>query len=426
MTASTIIVQPDTHQLRACSAGHRTTGVSNYEGKDFYLSIRRTHQDRPLVTSITAREIGNFVRRTARDLRSYLIIDCCFAAAVQHGFMTSPLGLAELKLHEALPPECASSDLSVDSLPESGAALLAAAGLSTPALAPTNHRLTAFTTALLDVLRNGQTRFGPRLSLEDIHLLVDRRIRELFPDAARPEMRPLQASRGRVELVPLFPNPAFERVQKERKQRADEPARTAEEKHKPDEDTRPTEEKRTADEVARLAEEKRDADVAAQVAKEIWKPDELAKLAKAKFKAKDVARLAENEQKAEEATEAKRGEQERRLAARIYLQSKKNGIYAFILLLTLNILCSIIQTPVMHFFEFALESAAMIILVRFPGLKRRPAPILAEYEQAELAGLYDERVIWIINKPFSKNILALGCAMYLPILIIITSLRGRP
>ena len=37
MTASTIIVQPDTHQLRACSAGHRTTGVSNY----FFLELRK-------------------------------------------------------------------------------------------------------------------------------------------------------------------------------------------------------------------------------------------------------------------------------------------------------------------------------------------------------------------------------------------------
>jgi TPR repeat protein len=254
-------------------------GHGDFEGeaRDFYLSIRRTQQKRPLITSITAHELGNLIRRSAGDLRTYMIVDCCFAAALQHGFMTSPLGLAELKLHEALPPANLGLNALVDDLPGSGVALLAAAGLNKPALAPSDHNLTAFTTALLDVLKGGHARLGPRLSLQDLHLLVERRVFELFPDAARPEMRPLQQGRGRVELVGFFPNPAFQTIQnelrlveeqrkaEEERRKAEEAARAAEEKRQAEaaaraaEDNRPAEEKRRVEEAARAAEEKQQA-----------------------------------------------------------------------------------------------------------------------------------------------------------------------
>jgi WD40 repeat protein len=245
-------------------------GHGDFEGeaKDFYLSVRRTQERRPLITSITARELGNLIRHSASDLRSYLIIDCCFAAAIQHGFMTSPLGLAELKLHEALPRASLGSDEIIGDLPASGVALLASAGPNKPALAPSGYPLTAFTTALLDVLKNGHARLGPRLSLQDIHLLVERRVSELFPDAARPEMRPLHQSRGRVELVAFFPNPAFQGVQNARRREAEEAARLAQEQRRADQAPRPAEETRKGDEVARLAEEKHKANEAAKQADE--------------------------------------------------------------------------------------------------------------------------------------------------------------
>lgn len=182
------------------------------DGKDFYLSIRRTHEDRPLLTSITAYEMGNFVRRVAGNLRTYIILDCCFAAAMQHGFMTSPLGLAGLRLHEALPPPGSSPPSGVDT-PGAGAVLLAAAGLNDPALAPPDQPLTAFTTALLDVLRNGDRGFGDWLSLSEVHLLLESRILKLFPGVARPEIRPLQQNHGRVDLVGIFPNAAWSGAQ---------------------------------------------------------------------------------------------------------------------------------------------------------------------------------------------------------------------
>jgi hypothetical protein len=227
------------------------TGHGDFEGegRDFYLTIRQARPDHPLLTNITIRSFGNWMRQTVRDLRAYLIIDCCFAAAVQHGFLSNPLGLAELRLHEALPdPSIFKTD---EELPTSGVALLAASGVDDPASAPPNERLTRFTTALLDVLHEGHERFPRTLSLSDVHELVDRRITQTFPDEARPELRSLQQTRGRVELVRLFPNPATRFV--EQKRQAEQRAREAEEQRRAKQVAREAEEKKRQ---AKQAEEK--------------------------------------------------------------------------------------------------------------------------------------------------------------------------
>jgi len=243
-------------------------GHGDFEGepRDFYLSIRRTHEERPLITSITARELGNLIRRSAGDLRTYLIVDCCFAAALQHGFMTSRLGLAEMRLHEAMPHGTLSTEPDQVMIPASGVALLASAGLNDPALAPRDQRLTAFTSALLDVLRTGSARFGPRLSLQDVHFLVDRRLAELFPDATRPEMRPLRQVLGRVELVPFLPNPAYQKAQEEQRRHAEAAAGPAEKTPVAQEAARLSETRRpAAAEAPRVASQWNDAEAAAQL-----------------------------------------------------------------------------------------------------------------------------------------------------------------
>ena len=203
---------------------------------------------------------------------------------MQHGFLSSPLGLAELRLNEALPDPAAFE--TGDDVPSAGVALLAAAGLNNPASAPPDEPYTRFTAALLEVLRAGNERLPTQLSLSDLHQLVDRRIAQKFPDQARPELRSLQQTRGRVELVRLFRNPAAERLEAQ---------------HKAGEAGRLAEETRRADEAARLAEEKRRADEAARLAEETRRTDEDAgRLAEKQRKAEVAARQAEEQRKAEE------------------------------------------------------------------------------------------------------------------------------
>jgi len=179
------------------------------DGRDFYLTIQYTHQDRPLLTSITDRALGDWIRNTAQDLRTYLIIDCCFASALQYGFLTTPLGLAELRLSEALPPPALFN--TDEHIATSGVALLAAAGRDDPAFALEDETYTRFTATLLDVLRDGSEKLPPFLSLSDLHRLVFSRISQRYPDGARPELQSLRQKRGRVELVPLFRNPAAQK-----------------------------------------------------------------------------------------------------------------------------------------------------------------------------------------------------------------------
>ena len=297
-------------------AGH---GDFEGDGRDFYLTIRRTHRDHPLLTSITARSLGSWVRQNARDLRTYLIIDCCFAAALHHGFQTSPLGLAELRLNEALPdPAIFDND---DAIPTAGVALLAAAGLNDAAIADPSETYTRFTTSVLEILRDGDERLQAFLSLDDLHRLVYRRINERFPEGSRPELRSLQQTRGRVELVRLFPNPAFRRLESMRL--AEQAARLEEEKCLAEEAARVAEEKRKAEEAARLAEEERKAEEAARLAEEKHKAEKAARLAEEKRKAEEAARLVEEKHKAEEA--ARLAEERRRTeeAARLVVEQRK-------------------------------------------------------------------------------------------------------
>jgi hypothetical protein len=86
-----------------------------------------------------------------------------------------------------------------------------------------------------------------------------------------------------VELVRLFPNPAFRRLQSTRL--AEEGARQADEISKAKE-AAPAEEKRKADEAARKAGERREAEEAARLAEE-------------KRKAAEAARLGEEKRRAE-------------------------------------------------------------------------------------------------------------------------------
>jgi Caspase domain len=184
-------------------------GHGNFHDGEFFLTVRRTTEDDPLISSITAKALGNWIRRVAKGLRTHLIIDCCFAGAVQQGFMGGALSAADVQLQEALPTDVELGARAADRSPEFGVALLAAAGPGQPARAPGGLELTMFTGELLATLRSGHAGFPSTLSLSDLHYLVSSRIQKRFgSDGAIPELRPLQQRDGRVDLLGLFPNPA--------------------------------------------------------------------------------------------------------------------------------------------------------------------------------------------------------------------------
>jgi hypothetical protein len=180
------------------------------ESDTFFLSVRATDEDDPLGTSITAESLGRLIREDAAGLRTYLVLDCCFAGSVMRVFMSGggPLGVAGVKLQDALPPQGDPAG-ETGALPEYGTALFCASGPREPAKAPPDLPYTMFTGSLLEVLREGDAEAPLWLSIDDLQRLVRARLAARFADkAVLPQVYAPQQRRGRVDLVPLFGNPA--------------------------------------------------------------------------------------------------------------------------------------------------------------------------------------------------------------------------
>jgi hypothetical protein len=184
-------------------------GGITFDTNAFFLAIRSTHEDDPLATSITAESLGRLIREGAAGLRTYLVLDCCFAASATKVFMSAPLEVVGVQLRDKLPPQGDSVAVESGRWPEYGVALLCASGSSEPAKAPPDLPYTMFTGGLLDVLRNGDCSAPAWLSLDDMQRLVRSRLEAQFPNrAVLPQVHAPQQRRGRIDLVPLFPNPA--------------------------------------------------------------------------------------------------------------------------------------------------------------------------------------------------------------------------
>jgi hypothetical protein len=181
------------------------------ESDAFFLSIRSTEESDPLATSITAESLGRLIREHASGLRNYLLLDCCFAASVTKVFMTGgPLGVAGAQLRDVLPPQGDATAFEAGRLPKYGTALLCASGPREPAKAPADLPYTMFTGGLLEVLRSGDPSAPDWLSLDDIQRQVRTRLETQFADkAVLPQLHSPQQRMGRLDLVPLFRNPAY-------------------------------------------------------------------------------------------------------------------------------------------------------------------------------------------------------------------------
>ena len=179
----------------------------------FFLSIRATDAVDPLATSITAELLSLWVADRAAGLRTYLVLDCCFAASAAKSFMSAgPLSVATVQLRDALPPSGDSNGLAAGRPPKYGTALLCASGSREPAKAPPDLPYTMFTGGLLGVLRDGNPDAPEWLSLDDMQRLVCARLAAQFADeAVLPQVQVPQQRAGRVDVVPLFHNAAYPR-----------------------------------------------------------------------------------------------------------------------------------------------------------------------------------------------------------------------
>lgn len=170
-------------------------GHGDFAGSDYLLAVKRTSLDLRGTTSLRMRDLAEAVRNGAPNIRRYLILDCCFAAAAYAEFQSGPVSAAAQRVKREFP--------------STGTALLCASGARDFALAPENDRLTMFTGALLDVLQSGSEMAPSLLSLRDVGTLVEAVIRKRHDNkAVRPQLHTPEQIEGDISLIPLFPNRA--------------------------------------------------------------------------------------------------------------------------------------------------------------------------------------------------------------------------
>ena len=171
------------------------TGHGGFSRNDqsYFLAIYKTRDGSEGGTSIRYVDLASAVKRHATNLRKYLILDCCFAAAA---IVKTQTDIGRLVLQRV-----------EDELPSTGTAVLCSSAAKLVSIAPLGERYTMFSGALLQCLRDGVPQ-GPRtFTLEDVGNTVRNIIQNKYPNnSVRPEVHVPEQARGDPAKVPLFPN----------------------------------------------------------------------------------------------------------------------------------------------------------------------------------------------------------------------------
>ena len=163
----------------------------------FYLALRSMREGREATEGLSLGQLRSDLDDRLSSRRVYLVLDCCFAAAVISEWM-SDAGMAVAEVM---------ADQVFESFPRVGTALLAAAPASAPAIAFENEEYTVFTSALVRVLHDGVSGQGPRLSMRDLFNSAEKLIKnERANTAPIPELYPRAQDHSDIAKTPLFLN----------------------------------------------------------------------------------------------------------------------------------------------------------------------------------------------------------------------------
>src|SRR5262245_36892863 len=162
-------------------------------GRDYFLPVRSTIEGLEGSSNIRVPDLASALRNAARDVRRFLILDCCFAAAAFREFQSTPGAAARLQ--------------TLDAFPKRGTTLLCSSSSRSVSIAPEGEQYTMFSGALLDVLRRGDAGIQSSLSLEDVGLRVGDMIKRKYDDRGiRPEVHSPDQRDEDIARMPIFPN----------------------------------------------------------------------------------------------------------------------------------------------------------------------------------------------------------------------------
>jgi hypothetical protein len=165
----------------------------------YFLALRSTEAENEGISSLRMVDLASTIKKRAKDLRRYLILDCCFAEQAYQYYQSSgggdPANVAHAK--------------ALLEFPERGTAMLCSSSKRDFSIAPIGETHTMFSGALLDVLQTGDVSLDTALSLENLGHRVTRLISTKYPDiAVRPKVSSPDQREGNVADIPLFPNAA--------------------------------------------------------------------------------------------------------------------------------------------------------------------------------------------------------------------------
>lgn len=163
---------------------------------DFYLATRSTDENAAFSTSIPFADLAKILKENTTDMRCYIILDCCFAAAAVSSLQS--IGLID------------SVRAQTESEVDEGTAILCAASKYAPASFDESIGLTRFTHSLLSVLKTGDATEKGFMSFRRVAELTKKVLKQNFPAGhALPEIHIPSQKHGDVSINRIFPNPAI-------------------------------------------------------------------------------------------------------------------------------------------------------------------------------------------------------------------------
>jgi hypothetical protein len=163
----------------------------------YFLSIKGTPDRNPQMNSLEVGALHNTLSSCAGGLRRYLIVDACYSGAT--GDVVQDMGVPSEKLKN---------------LPDRGTVIFSATDSDQRAVIPEGANMTLFTSALLKVLRDGDTSKPKTFCIEDLSESVLMFGRDLFGgDFQAPQVA---TSSGNSDLAkfPLIRNVGFSKTKK--------------------------------------------------------------------------------------------------------------------------------------------------------------------------------------------------------------------
>ena len=159
-------------------------GTEDRNRQSFYMAIRRTVAGEESAYSLSSESVRNALYKAGPTLRFWVILDCCYSATAFKDFQDAP--------------------------PNGSTVLYASASRKAEALAPAAEQYTRFSGVLLAALGEGIASGEKHLSFRQL----DEKVEEIYQarfssEFIKPQLLTPNARDRDVEVLPVFPNPAY-------------------------------------------------------------------------------------------------------------------------------------------------------------------------------------------------------------------------